>query len=71
MDESSKFDEKIINGLFANGFMGVEVPQQFDGPGASFFDVVIIIEELAKVASFMSPPQETFKNLYFCPSCSF
>ncbi|VDK59385.1 unnamed protein product [Gongylonema pulchrum] len=49
MDERSQLDENVLKGLFANGFMGVEVPEQYGGPGASLFDVVIIVEELAKV----------------------
>ncbi|VDN37905.1 unnamed protein product [Gongylonema pulchrum] len=52
MDERSQLDENVLKALFANGFMGVEVPEQYGGPGASLFDVVIIVEELAKVGSF-------------------
>ena len=29
--------------------MGVEVPAKYDGPESSFFNVVLIVEELAKV----------------------
>lgn len=36
-------------GSFENGFMGVEVPEKYGGPGSSFFDTVIVVEELAKV----------------------
>ncbi|KAK0402905.1 hypothetical protein QR680_016605 [Steinernema hermaphroditum] len=49
MDANSTFHESIIQGAFDNGLMGVEVPTKYDGPEASFFDVVLIVEELAKI----------------------
>uniref|UniRef100_A0A915BGI8 Short/branched chain specific acyl-CoA dehydrogenase, mitochondrial n=1 Tax=Parascaris univalens TaxID=6257 RepID=A0A915BGI8_PARUN len=49
MDDSSTMDDRVIRGTFDNGFMGVEVPPEYDGPGATFFDIIIIVEELAKV----------------------
>lgn len=49
MDADSSMDQKVIDGLFHNGFMGIEVPHDYDGPGATFFDAILIVEELAKV----------------------
>uniref|UniRef100_A0A915DGI8 Short/branched chain specific acyl-CoA dehydrogenase, mitochondrial n=1 Tax=Ditylenchus dipsaci TaxID=166011 RepID=A0A915DGI8_9BILA len=49
MDQNSKMDPSIISGTFNNGFMGVEIPTEYGGPGSSFFNVVLIVEELAKV----------------------
>ncbi|KHN84199.1 Short/branched chain specific acyl-CoA dehydrogenase, mitochondrial [Toxocara canis] len=49
MDERSTMDERVISGMFENGFMGVEIPFEYGGPGATFFDVILIVEELAKV----------------------
>ncbi|MFH4980522.1 hypothetical protein AB6A40_007231 [Gnathostoma spinigerum] len=49
MDEKSEMHPSVIKGVFDNGFMGVEIPHQYDGAEASFFDAIIIIEELAKV----------------------
>uniref|UniRef100_A0A915ILF3 Short/branched chain specific acyl-CoA dehydrogenase, mitochondrial n=1 Tax=Romanomermis culicivorax TaxID=13658 RepID=A0A915ILF3_ROMCU len=49
MDAESVMDERIIDGLFQNGFMAVEVPENYGGIGGSFFDVVTIVEELAKI----------------------
>ncbi|VDM45321.1 unnamed protein product [Toxocara canis] len=49
MDDSSTMDERVISGMFENGFMGVEIPFEYGGPGATFFDVILIVEELAKV----------------------
>ncbi|KAE9418225.1 hypothetical protein Angca_003483, partial [Angiostrongylus cantonensis] len=49
MDEKSQMHQSVITGVFENGFMGVEVPEAYGGTGSSFFDSILIIEELAKV----------------------
>ena len=49
MDAVSKMDQSVIQGCFENGFMGPDIPEEYDGPGSSFFDVILIVEELAKV----------------------
>jgi alkylation response protein AidB-like acyl-CoA dehydrogenase len=49
MDQKSKMDTSVINGMFENGFMGIEIPEQYGGTGASFTSSIIVIEELAKV----------------------
>ena len=33
MDDDSAIDEAIIKELFANGFMAVEIPTEYDGVG--------------------------------------
>uniref|UniRef100_A0A914CG69 Short/branched chain specific acyl-CoA dehydrogenase, mitochondrial n=1 Tax=Acrobeloides nanus TaxID=290746 RepID=A0A914CG69_9BILA len=49
MDEKSQLDPAVIKGTFENGFMGIEVPSKYGGPESSFFNVVLVVEELAKV----------------------
>lgn len=49
MDENSKMEKSVIQGLFQQGLMGIEVDAKYGGTGASFFSSVIVIEELAKV----------------------
>lgn len=49
MDDESMTDPSIIKGLFENGFMSVEVAEKYGGLGASFFSLVLIVEELAKI----------------------
>jgi len=49
MDAESTMDEDLIEALFANGLMGVEVPEEHGGCGASFTTMCAVIEELAKV----------------------
>ena len=48
MDETSKMDQDLINGLFEAGFMGVEIDEQYGGSGSSFTAALLVIEELAK-----------------------
>ncbi|KAH9808731.1 acyl-CoA dehydrogenase/oxidase [Melampsora americana] len=49
MDENEIMDPEIIKGLFKNGFMGIEIGEEFGGSGASFTSAILVIEELAKV----------------------
>lgn len=49
MDEESFLDQNVINGLFEQGFMGLEIPEKYHGTGASFMSAVIVIEELARI----------------------
>lgn len=49
MDEAETMDEGIIEGLFENGLMGIEIPEEFGGAGMGFGAAIVAIEELAKV----------------------
>uniref|UniRef100_A0A8C9A6A2 Short/branched chain specific acyl-CoA dehydrogenase, mitochondrial n=1 Tax=Prolemur simus TaxID=1328070 RepID=A0A8C9A6A2_PROSS len=49
MDENSKMEKSIIQGLFQQGLMGIEIDPEYGGTGASFFSTILVIEELAKV----------------------
>uniref|UniRef100_A0A8D1GL49 Short/branched chain specific acyl-CoA dehydrogenase, mitochondrial n=1 Tax=Sus scrofa TaxID=9823 RepID=A0A8D1GL49_PIG len=49
MDENSKMEKSVIEGLFQQGLMGIETEPKYGGTGASFFSSVLVIEELAKV----------------------
>ncbi|XP_062959293.1 short/branched chain specific acyl-CoA dehydrogenase, mitochondrial [Cynocephalus volans] len=49
MDENSKLEKSVIQGLFQQGLMGIEVDTKYGGTGASFFSSILVIEELAKV----------------------
>nr|XP_006630588.2 PREDICTED: short/branched chain specific acyl-CoA dehydrogenase, mitochondrial [Lepisosteus oculatus] len=49
MDENSTMDATVINGLFEQGLMGIEIDSQYGGTGSSFFSSILVIEELAKV----------------------
>lgn len=49
MDDTSKMRPELIEQLFEMGVMGIEVPDNYEGMGGSFFQSILVIEELAKV----------------------
>ena len=49
MDAAGAMDASVVQSLFDQGYMGVEIPEAFGGPGLSFTDSIVIIEEIAKV----------------------
>ncbi|CAN0560833.1 unnamed protein product, partial [Laminaria digitata] len=49
MDEKSQLDQRVIDGCFNMGLMGIEVPEQYGGSGYSIFAACLAIEELAAV----------------------
>ncbi|KAH0542654.1 hypothetical protein FGG08_002977 [Glutinoglossum americanum] len=49
MDEAEAMDPKIVEQLFEQGLMGVEIPEEYGGAGMNFTACIVGIEELAKV----------------------
>lgn len=49
MDEHAKMPRTLIDKLFDQGFMGIEVPESHGGTGMSFFDAVLVVESLSRV----------------------
>ncbi|WP_431784112.1 acyl-CoA dehydrogenase family protein [Streptomyces chumphonensis] len=49
MDEAGRLDDALVQELFRAGLMGIEVPRAYGGAGGDLFQVVLAIEELAKV----------------------
>jgi alkylation response protein AidB-like acyl-CoA dehydrogenase len=49
MDERAKIPQDLIDKLFALGVMGIEIPEIYDGAGASFFHSVLAVEALSRV----------------------
>jgi len=49
MDRDAKMDAGLIKQLFELGLMGVEIPEEHDGAGSTFFNAVLIVEELSRV----------------------
>ncbi len=49
MDRDAKMDPDLIETLFELGLMGIEIPEEHGGAGATFFTSVIVVEELARV----------------------
>jgi alkylation response protein AidB-like acyl-CoA dehydrogenase len=49
MDEHAKMPRTLIDQLFDQGFMGIEIPESHGGTGMSFFDAVLVVESLSRV----------------------
>ena len=49
MDEAEKMDPEIVEGLFEQGYMGFEIPEEYGGSGMNFTSAIVGIEELARV----------------------
>lgn len=49
MDEAEKMDPAIVEQLFEQGLMGVEIPEEYGGAGMNFTSAIVGIEELARV----------------------
>ncbi|TVR04688.1 MAG: acyl-CoA dehydrogenase [Deltaproteobacteria bacterium] len=49
MDQEAAIDPSLLPGLFEMGLMGIEIPEQFGGAGATFMSSILAIEALATV----------------------
>src|SRR5213078_779974 len=49
MDEKGVFDHDLIRDFFQLGLMGIEIPEQYGGGGAKFFEAILAVEELSRV----------------------
>jgi short/branched chain acyl-CoA dehydrogenase len=49
MDHDAKMDPELIKSFFELGIMGIEVPEEFGGAGSTFFNAVLVVEELSHV----------------------
>ncbi|KAL7915765.1 acyl-CoA dehydrogenase [Trichoderma velutinum] len=49
MDELEQMDKTVIDQLFQQGLMGIQIPEEYGGAGMNFMSTVIAIEELSRV----------------------
>ena len=49
MDEKGVFERDLIREFFQLGLMGIEIPEQYGGGGAKFFEAILAVEELSRV----------------------
>jgi len=49
MDHDAVMSKDLISAFFDLGVMGIEVPDQWGGAGSSFFNAVLVVEELSHV----------------------
>jgi len=51
IDRSGEYPWDVVKALAEAGFCGMTVPKQYGGKGASYFDAVLVIEQMAKVCT--------------------
>src|SRR6266478_4663759 len=49
MDEKGVFDKDLLHQFFQLGLMGIEIPEQYGGGGARFFEAILAVEEMSRV----------------------
>jgi alkylation response protein AidB-like acyl-CoA dehydrogenase len=49
MDEKGIFEKELLHEFFQLGIMGIEIPEQYGGGGAKFFEAILAVEELSRV----------------------
>jgi short/branched chain acyl-CoA dehydrogenase len=49
MDHEGRLKHEILESLFAQGFMGMEIPEDYGGAGLSFTSACLAIEEISRV----------------------
>lgn len=68
MDEAEKMDPSLVEQLFEQGLMGIEIPEEYGGAGMNFTAGIVGIEELARVdpsVSVMVDVHNTLVNTAF------
>lgn len=49
MEKEGKIDDGVLQKLFQNGLMGIEIPEEYGGTGSTFMTTILAVEEMAKV----------------------
>ena len=49
MDHAAAMSKELIQSFFELGIMGIEIPEQYGGAGSTFFNAVLVVEELSHV----------------------
>jgi butyryl-CoA dehydrogenase/short/branched chain acyl-CoA dehydrogenase len=65
MDSAGVFRKEILRQFFDLGLMGIEIPEEYGGQGGTFFQSVLVVEELSAVdpaAAVIVDVQNTLVN---------
>ncbi len=68
MDEAEAMDPALVEQLFEQGLMGIEIPEEYGGAGMNFTAAIVGIEELARTdpsVSIMVDVHNTLVNSAF------
>ncbi|KAE8380661.1 acyl-CoA dehydrogenase/oxidase [Aspergillus bertholletiae] len=49
MDEAEAMDPAVVEQLFEQGLMSIEIPEEYGGAGMNFTSAIVAIEELARI----------------------
>ncbi|RYX97311.1 acyl-CoA dehydrogenase, partial [bacterium] len=49
MDEEAHFETELVKKFFEQGFMGIEIPEEYGGAGSTFFNSILLVEEFSRV----------------------
>lgn len=64
MDEKSEMHQSVIDSLFENGLMNINIDTKYDGVGAGYFATILAVEELAKVDPSISVMVDVHGTLF-------
>ena len=48
MESKQNINQKLITAMFEMGLMGIEIPEEFGGAQSSFYNTILLIEEISK-----------------------
>uniref|UniRef100_A0A8C4WFL4 Short/branched chain specific acyl-CoA dehydrogenase, mitochondrial n=1 Tax=Gopherus evgoodei TaxID=1825980 RepID=A0A8C4WFL4_9SAUR len=68
MDANAEMDASVLQGLFEQGLLSIELGPEYGGTGSSFFSTILVVEELAKVdpaVALLCELQNTITNKLF------
>jgi alkylation response protein AidB-like acyl-CoA dehydrogenase len=63
MERETKQPQDLLDELFALGLMGIEIPVEYGGSGATFFMSILAIEELSRVDPAIAIPVDVQNTL--------
>ena len=63
MERNCEQPRELIDELFELGLMGIEIPEEYGGAGASFFMSILAIEEIARVDPSLAIPVDVQNTL--------
>ena len=68
-ESKQKINQKLITAMFEMGLMGIEIPEEFGGAQSSFFNTILLIEEISKFdpsVAILIDVQNTLVNNALC-----
>ena len=69
MESKQNINQKLITAMFEMGLMGIEIPEEFGGAQSSFFNTILLIEEISKFdpsVAILIDVQNTLVNNALC-----